>query len=108
VSRFRTRVITVVRRIPAGRVATYGDVAELAGAPGAARAVGSVMRTCTTRGVPCHRVVAAGGQLGGYGGSEAMKRALLQAEGVVLAGSRIREFAVRRWQPGRRTSSGQR
>jgi O-6-methylguanine DNA methyltransferase len=97
-SQFHRRVLNVVRRIPPGRVATYGDVAELAGAPRAARAVGTVMRTAGMPGVPYHRVVAAGGRLGGYGGSEALKRALLQAEGLVVSGTRIREFSARRWR----------
>ena len=60
-SRFRARVISVVRRIPAGRVATYGDVAAAAGVPRAARAVGNIMRDCRAPGVPCHRVIGAGG-----------------------------------------------
>jgi methylated-DNA-[protein]-cysteine S-methyltransferase len=94
---FRHRVLAVVRRIPAGRVATYGDVAELAGRPRAWRAVGTVMRTCGDARVPCHRVVAAGGRLGGYGGSEAVKAALLRAEGLTVIGSRIRRFASVRW-----------
>lgn len=95
---FTRRVLSVVRRIPPGRVATYGDVAEMAGAPRAARAVGNIMRGCTAQGVPCHRVIAAGGRLGGYGGSEGLKRALLQAEGIRVAGSRIQEFGTRRWR----------
>jgi O-6-methylguanine DNA methyltransferase len=93
-SDFTARVLHIVRRIPAGRVATYGEVAALAGHPGAARAVGSVMRKSGRSGVPCHRVIAAGGRLGGYGGNEAIKRALLVAEGVVVVGSRIRNLAA--------------
>ena len=89
---FSTRVLAVVRRIPRGRVATYGDVAALAGRPRAARAVGNIMRTCTRPDIPCHRVVAAGGRLGGYGGGPAIKRALLAAEGVVVSGLRIRNL----------------
>jgi methylated-DNA-[protein]-cysteine S-methyltransferase len=82
---FERRVYAVVRRIPRGGTLTYGEVAERAGAPGAARAVGQAMRKnpiCLF--VPCHRVVGAGG-LGGYGGpdGEALKRRLLAAEGVV-------------------------
>lgn len=96
---FRARVIAVVRRIPAGRVATYGDVAAIAGRPRAARAVGNIMRDCRTPGVPCHRVIAAGGLIGGYGGRESLKRELLRAEGVLVSGRRIRNFAERRWQP---------
>ena len=104
-SPFTSRVLAVVRRIPAGRVATYGDVAALAGRPGAARAVGNIMRDCGGRDVPAHRVVAAAGQLGGYGGNVALKRALLQAEGIVVRGTRIRNFAGCRWRPGARTRS---
>ena len=96
---FTTRVLTVVRRIPAGQVATYGDVAAAAGKPRAARAVGNIMKGCTVRGVPCHRVVAAGGLLGGYGGNEALKRALLRAEGLLIGAHRIRNFRDRRWNP---------
>jgi len=55
------------------------------------------MRACTARDVPCHRVIAAGGRLGGYGGSPQLKRALLKAEGIVVAGERIREFQQKRW-----------
>ena len=94
---FARRVLSTVRRIPPGMVATYGDVATAAGKPRAARAVGNIMRGCTARDVPCHRVVAAGGRLGGYGGRLEMKRALLRAEGILVFGDRIREFAARRW-----------
>jgi len=97
VDRFQQRVLFAVRRIPPGKVATYGDVAEAAGAPRAARAVGNIMKGCRVVGVPCHRVVAAGGRLGGYGGSEALKRALLQAEGIAVSGTRIRDFDRKRF-----------
>jgi O-6-methylguanine DNA methyltransferase len=92
VSSFTVRVISLVRRIPPGRVATYGDVAAAAGHPGAARAVGNIMRGCSLRDVPCHRVIAAAGRLGGYGGYAGLKRDLLRAEGVQVRGSTIRDF----------------
>src|SRR6476660_7943888 len=95
---FQDRVLTVVRRIPPGRVATYGDVAAMAGRPRAARAVGNVMKTCGRRDVPCHRVIAAGGRLGGYGGNELLKRALLVAEGITVAGSGVRTLERVRWK----------
>jgi methylated-DNA-[protein]-cysteine S-methyltransferase len=101
-SDFKTRVLAAVRRIPAGRIATYGDVAAAAGRPRAARAVGNIMRECRRPDVPCHRVVAAGGKLGGYGGNLELKRALLRAEGIRVVGSAIRDFRARRWA-GRRT-----
>lgn len=95
---FKNRVLTVVRRIPIGRVATYGRVAALAGRPRAARAVGNIMRTCRRPDVPCHRVIAAGGRLGGYS-NVPMKRSLLAAEGVVVSGSRVRELDRVLWTP---------
>lgn len=109
-SDFPARVLSVVRRIPAGRVATYGDVARLAGAPRAARAVGTVMRKCRDPRVPCHRVIAAGGELGGYGPPSRgalreasaflhVKRDLLRAEGLDVGRTRVRRFAEVRW-PG--------
>jgi O-6-methylguanine DNA methyltransferase len=96
-SDFARRVLSVVRRIPAGRVATYGDVAARAGRPRAARAVGNIMKTCTLRDVPCHRVIAAGGALGGYGGNLELKRSLLRSEGILVSGKRIRQFRDKRW-----------
>src|SRR5579862_2970600 len=100
---FERRVLSVVRNIPVGRVATYGDVAKLAGKPRAARAVGNIMRGCRRPDVPCHRVIAAGGRIGGYGGREFLKRSLLLAEGVPMAGSRVRDLARVRWN-GRKPS----
>ena len=79
-----------------GRVTTYGDVARLAGHPGAARAVGNVMRQGRLPGLPYHRVIAAGGQLGGYS-DLSLKRALLVAEGLVVSARRVRHFEKVRW-----------
>ena len=93
---FRARVIAVVRRIPRGRVATYGDVAALAGRPRAWRAVGTVMRTCGLPGVPCHRVVGAGGRLGGYSDPH-LKRRLLRDEGVAVGRRAVLRFDAVRW-----------
>jgi O-6-methylguanine DNA methyltransferase len=103
-SAFAARVRTVVRRIPHGRVATYGDVAAAAGRPLAHRAVGNIMRETRDTSVPCHRVIAAGGRLGGYGRDLYAKRALLLQEGVIVSGSRIRNFTEIRWQKTRRKS----
>jgi O-6-methylguanine DNA methyltransferase len=105
---FSTRVLLAVRRIPPGRVATYGDVAAMAGRPRAARAVGNIMRTCRRPDIPCHRVVAAGGRLGGYGGREAFKRALLVAEGLLVSAGRVRGFSNARWRAPRRAASSAR
>jgi O-6-methylguanine DNA methyltransferase len=93
---FERRVLAVVRRVPVGRVTTYGEVARLAGRPRAARAVGNILRQAGQPGLPYHRVIAAGGQLGGYS-SLALKRALLAAEGLTVSPRRVRHFADVRW-----------
>jgi methylated-DNA-[protein]-cysteine S-methyltransferase len=96
-SAFTRRVLSIVRRVPVGRVITYGDVARLAGKPRAARAVGNIMRAGAHPGVPYHRVVAATGLLGGFGGNIALKRALLTAEGLTVTRTRVTQFATVRW-----------
>ena len=96
-SAFARRVLTAVRRIPTGFVATYGDIAALAGSPRAHRAVGSILRECRDPGTPCHRVIAAGGALGGYGSNLQVKRELLRAEGHEVGLRRIRKFNAVRW-----------
>lgn len=93
---FERKVLTVVSRIPVGRVTTYGDVARLAGRPGAARAVGNILREAGRPGLPYHRVIAANGKLGGYS-SPALKRALLAAEGLTVAPGRVIGFSRIRW-----------
>lgn len=94
---FRARVFGIVRRIPRGRVVTYGDVARLAGRPRLARLVGRLMATATLPGLPYHRVVGAGGALGGYGSGAAFKAAQLAEEGIVVRRGRIAGFRTCRW-----------
>lgn len=84
---FQKLVLEQVRSIPYGEVRTYGQVSLQAGLPKGARAVGGVMRANRTPLViPCHRVLAAGGKLGGYSGGLDMKRYLLKLEGYLPAG----------------------
>jgi methylated-DNA-[protein]-cysteine S-methyltransferase len=81
---FAEHVREVVRQIPKGETRTYGEVARAAGRPGAARAVGSVMKNNYDKTVPCHRVIRADGKIGEYNrGGPAKKRALLKAEGAL-------------------------
>ncbi len=89
---FNEKVHSVVQKIPVGKVATYGQVARLAGSPGAARAVGAVMRTNKDPKVtPCHRVVAGDGSLTGYAFGKGIltKKSKLQKEGVVFKGDKV-------------------
>jgi O-6-methylguanine DNA methyltransferase len=100
---FERKVLAIVSRIPVGRVTTYGDIARLAGRPGAARAVGNIMRRGDRPGLPYHRVIAAGGGLGGYSSLQ-LKRSLLLAEGVTVTRRRVVGFASIHWpEPGKRT-----
>jgi O-6-methylguanine DNA methyltransferase len=94
---FERKVLTIVSRIPVGRVTTYGDVAKLAGKPRAARAVGNIMQQATRPGLPYHRVIGAGGRLGGYS-SLALKRSMLAAEGLTVTPARVVGFAKIRWR----------
>jgi len=84
-------ILAAVRRIPRGKVCTYGDVAEVAGLPRRARLVGTVLRQTSGRGLPWYRVINAGGRISFPVGSEAYarQRHKLEAEGVVFAGGRV-------------------
>jgi methylated-DNA-[protein]-cysteine S-methyltransferase len=80
-SAFQRRVWRSLLEIPWGEVRTYGQVAAALGDPGAARAVGAANgRNPVAILVPCHRVVGAGGRLGGYSGGLEVKRRLLAHE----------------------------
>lgn len=80
---FQQRVWQAIREIPAGRTATYGDIAERVGAPDAVRAVARACAANTLAvAIPCHRVVRRDGSLAGYRWGVERKRALLQREGA--------------------------
>jgi methylated-DNA-protein-cysteine methyltransferase-like protein len=89
---FKERVYAIAAKIPKGKVATYGQLAVLAGSPQSARAVGMCMRTNTDkRIVPCHRVVASNGHLTGYsfGKGVSTKLSILKKEGVIFKGDKV-------------------
>ncbi len=82
---FRLRVWEELRRIPRGETRTYGEVAAAIGKPKAARAVGQACHFNPIAGViPCHRVVAGGGKLGGYAGGLERKKKILRHEGAAV------------------------
>lgn len=81
---FRQNVLDIVRRIPRGKVMSYGEVAKRAGKPGAARAVGAIMKTNYDPKIPCHRVICADGSTGGYNRGAEHKRNILRKEGVAI------------------------
>lgn len=80
---FEEKVLDVVKKIPSGKVLTYGAVAKLAGNAKASRAVGTIMAKNADKNVPCHRVVKADGSIGMYNGLQGKsKEIILQKEGV--------------------------
>ena len=82
---FTKTVRSIVKRIPAGEVMTYQEVAAVAGNPKAARAVARVMAQNYDESIPCHRVIRSDGTLGGYNrGGEIRKRAILLDEGALI------------------------
>ena len=86
---FHRRVYEAARAIPPGKTLSYGDIARRVGAPGAARAVGQALgRNPFPVVVPCHRVLAAGGKIGGFSaqGGVTTKRRMLAIEGARLNG----------------------
>ncbi|MGH9178316.1 MAG: methylated-DNA--[protein]-cysteine S-methyltransferase [Acidimicrobiales bacterium] len=83
---FSQAVLTTLREVPAGALTSYGRLAAAAGSPAAARAVGRALGANPVAiVVPCHRVVAGDGSLGGFGGGLDMKRWLLAHEGHAVA-----------------------
>lgn len=84
---FEREVLDLLRTLPPGTTATYGEIARRLGRPGAARAVGNACaRNPVPVVIPCHRVVPAAGGVGSYSGGEgpATKRRLLEREGAVV------------------------
>ena len=89
---FRETVYKITKMIPRGKVATYGQIARLAGNPKASRAVGLFMRTNPfAPTVPCHRVVGSEGKLVGYSGGKGVltKKRMLMEEGVIFDGEKV-------------------
>jgi len=89
---FSDKVYQITKQIPKGKVATYGQIAKLAGSPLAARAVGLLMKNNHNAPiVPCHRVVAADGSLTGYSGVGGIKqkKEMLINEGVSFKGEKV-------------------
>lgn len=89
--RFSERVYMETMKIPRGRVATYSQIAVMAGSPGASRAVGNILNKNRIREVPCHRVVRSDRTPGGFALGTIKKISILEREGIVLEGGRIHE-----------------
>ncbi|MBZ5659176.1 MAG: MGMT family protein [Acidobacteriia bacterium] len=92
-----------MKKIPRGRVMTYGQLAAAVKLPGGARAAGRAMAACPSgQGIPWHRVVGAGGRLLLREPNVWMQRKLLESEGVAVAERRIQDFKSCQWNPARK------
>ncbi len=96
------RVYRLVKKIPRGRVLTYGQLARALKLPGGARSAGRAMFACPSRrGIPWHRVVGAGGRILIREPQASLQRKLLESEGTRFAGLRV-DMAEHQWKPKRR------
>jgi len=98
------KIYQVVKQIPCGKVATYGQIAELAGLPRQARLVGYALHnTPRYQDIPWHRVINAQGRISDYGDNQwtAYHRALLEAEGVVFHENGKISLKIFQWQISR-------
>ena len=94
---FYERVYELVRRIPAGKCASYGQLALMLGNPRASRAVGYAMAACTDSVSPCHRVMARDGVIREHAFGPGVQRAMLEAEGVPFTPDGRVDLARCRW-----------
>ena len=109
VDSFFEAVYRAVSAIPKGKVATYGQIAALAGRPRAARAVGTALHANPLPGViPCHRVVNRAGRVApGFAfGGPGIQRALLEEEGVAFTREGLVNMSACWWDPDRDSSGG--
>jgi O-6-methylguanine DNA methyltransferase len=98
---FKDKVYELTKQIPQGKVATYGQLADLAGSPGAARAVGMCMKTNEhPEIIPCYKVVASDGSLTGYSAGKGVitKKEKLLHDGVKFKKEKV-DLSVSQWMP---------
>ena len=99
----RQQILATIRKVPRGKVATYGAIARAAGHPGAARQVVAALKRSFD--VPWHRILGAGGQIKLRGDSAIEQRLRLEAEGVTFRGRRV-NMTVHEFKFGRKKQSG--
>jgi O-6-methylguanine DNA methyltransferase len=80
---FQEKVFNIVKKIPAGSVLAYKEIAKMIGNPKAYRAIGSVLNKNYNPEIPCHRVIRSNGNIGGYNRGTKNKEKLLEAEGFL-------------------------
>ena len=101
-SPFSQRILSIIAAVPVGQVATYGQIAAMAGQPRAARQVARLLHSCSDKyNLPWHRIINARGRISMTGVSGHRQQQKLRAEGIeIIAGNRI-DLTVFQWQPHR-------
>mgnify|MGYP000901342250 CR=1 FL=1 len=98
-SNLRTKIESLMSRVPEGKVTTYGDLAAMAGHPYAARVVGGIAHH-GSKSLPWHRLVNRfGGLASGYWGGREVQQQLLEAEGISCTNFIVDNFKEKRWRP---------
>jgi len=91
---FQQKVLDLILKVPAGKVTTYQEIARALDNPGAARAVGNALHiNPNAPETPCHRVVRANGELGGYALGSVKKAGLLKKEGITVINGKIPDLS---------------
>lgn len=93
------RFYEVIRQVPRGKVATYGQIAEMAGFPGAARQVGHALFRADLEDVPWQRIINSRGRISLPEPESREQRKLLEAEGIVFSPAGSVSLSLYRWQP---------
>jgi methylated-DNA-[protein]-cysteine S-methyltransferase len=102
-TRMTEEVLRLARKIPRGRVSTYGALAQALGNKRLARFVGRALSMNDNPAkTPCHRVVCADGRIGGYQWGARKKEALLRCEGVKVSGTKVMDMSSRIYRKFRR------
>ncbi len=83
------KIYQLAKKIPAGKVTTYGEIAAALKKPRMSRFVGTVLNKNTDESIPCHRVVKQNGEIGGYNKGTIKKIAILKREGVIVENGRV-------------------
>ena len=86
---FQEAVYRAVKKVPRGKVSTYKNIAHLIQRPNAYRAVGRALHKNTSQDVPCHRIIKADGQVGGYRADTQRKIQKLRQEGVIIQSGKV-------------------
>jgi methylated-DNA-protein-cysteine methyltransferase-like protein len=97
----RKRILTIIKLVPTGRVATYGQIAHLAGLPNNARQVGSILKSFSGPNIPWFRIVNSKGEISQRRNesSQSMQRDILEGEGVRFTESNRVDLSQYLWKP---------